>query len=72
MVDPGTYHWRHTEWRGRPWAQTVLYELHLGTFSPEGTFEGARARLPYLAELGVTAVELMPIADFAGQPELGL
>jgi maltooligosyltrehalose trehalohydrolase len=71
VVDPGTYHWRHTEWRGRPWAQTVLYELHLGTFSPEGTFEGARARLPYLAELGVTAVELMPIADFAGSRNWG-
>ena len=66
LVDPGAYRWRHTGWRGRPWGEAVLYELHLGAFSPEGTFEGARARLPYLAELGVTAVELMPVADFAG------
>ncbi len=71
VVDPGSYAWRHTEWRGRPWAEAALYELHVGTFSPEGTFAGTRARLPYLAELGVTAVELMPIAEWSGSRNWG-
>jgi malto-oligosyltrehalose trehalohydrolase len=66
LVDPDAYAWRHPGWRGRPWGEAVVYELHPGTFSPAGTFEGARARLPHLADLGVTAVELMPVADFAG------
>jgi malto-oligosyltrehalose trehalohydrolase len=66
LVDPDAYRWRHAGWRGRPWGEAVVYELHLGTFSPEGTYEGTRARLPHLADLGVTAVELMPVADFAG------
>jgi maltooligosyltrehalose trehalohydrolase len=60
------------EWRSGPGilhelSQHVIYELHVGTFTPEGTYDGARARLPHLAALGVTAVELMPIAAFAGQ-----
>jgi malto-oligosyltrehalose trehalohydrolase len=67
LTDPGAYAWRHPGWRGRPWGEAVVYELHLGTFSPAGTFEGTRARLPHLADLGVTAVELMPVADFAGR-----
>jgi 1,4-alpha-glucan branching enzyme len=67
LVDPDAYAWRHPGWRGRPWGEAVVYELHLGTFSPAGTFEGTRARLPHLADLGVTAVELMPVADFAGR-----
>jgi len=53
-------------WRGRPWAETVLYELHLGTFTEAGTLEAAMAELPALAELGITAVELMPLAAFSG------
>jgi malto-oligosyltrehalose trehalohydrolase len=53
-------------WRGRPWHEAVLYELHLGTFTPEGTLAAAAAKLPYLADLGITAVELMPLAAFAG------
>jgi 1,4-alpha-glucan branching enzyme len=52
-------------------ADLVLYELHVGTFTPEGTFASAAARLPYLAELGVTAVELMPVADFPGARNWG-
>ncbi len=54
-------------WRGRPWHEAVLYELHLGTFTREGTLVAAAARLPALAELGITAVELMPLAAFAGR-----
>ena len=71
VVDPSAYRWRHDGWTGRPWHEAVLYELHVGTFTPEGTFAAAADRLPYLAELGVTAVELMPIADFPGSRNWG-
>src|SRR4029077_1604325 len=53
-------------WQGRPWHEAVIYELHVGAFTPAGTFAGVEARLDYLAELGGTVVELMPIADFPG------
>jgi malto-oligosyltrehalose trehalohydrolase len=53
-------------WRGRPWAETVLYELHVGTFTPEGTLAAAARELAGLAELGITAVELMPLAAYSG------
>lgn len=66
VVDPLAYDWGDDHWRGRPWEQAVLYELHLGTFTPQGTFAAARDRLDDLAELGVTALSLMPVADFAG------
>ncbi len=66
VVDHGRYVWQNAGWRGRPWHETVLYELHVGTFSPEGDFAGVCAKLDHLAELGVTAIELMPVADFAG------
>ncbi len=71
VVDPTTYRWRYTGWRGRAWEETILYELHLGTFSEEGTFDGARKKLRHLADLGITAIELMPIADFAGSRNWG-
>lgn len=71
VVDPGSYRWRDGDWRGRPWEEAVVYELHVGTFSPEGTFDGVRERLRHLAELGVTAIELMPIADFSGARNWG-
>ncbi|HVV50003.1 MAG TPA: malto-oligosyltrehalose trehalohydrolase [Polyangia bacterium] len=64
VVDPA-YGWRHRP-VSRPLAEHVVYELHVGTFSPEGTYAGVAKRLPELAELGVTAVELMPLAAFAG------
>ena len=56
---------------GRPWDETVLYELHVGTFTAEGTFDGLRRKLDHLAELGVTAIELMPVADFPGSRNWG-
>ncbi len=71
IVDPAAYAWQCTDWKGRPWHETVLYELHIGTFSPEGTFEGVRNKLDYLVDLGVTAIELMPVADFPGQRNWG-
>ena len=66
LVDPQQFEW-DAGWNGRPWHETVLYELHVGTFTPEGTFAAAIARLDYLVDLGVTAVELMPVADFPGR-----
>ena len=71
MVDPAAYAGGTRSWRGRPWHEAVIYELHVGTFTPEGTFAAAIERLPYLAELGVTAIELMPIADFPGRRNWG-
>ncbi|EST37265.1 hypothetical protein N566_13950 [Streptomycetaceae bacterium MP113-05] len=65
VVDPGAYEWRHP-WQGRPLTGAVLYELHIGTVTPEGTFEAAAGRLPHLARLGVTHVELMPVSPFPG------
>lgn len=66
VVNPEAFDWRDGDWKGRPWEETVLYELHVGTFSPEGTFEGVKNRLDELVDLGVTAIELMPISDFPG------
>lgn len=66
VVDPGAFHWQNDGWRGRPWHEAVLYELHVGTFSPEGTFAGIVPRLPQLADLGVTHIALMPVATFMG------
>jgi len=67
VIDPGDYQWSDAEWRGRRWEEFVIYELHVGAFTPEGTFGAAISRLDYLRDLGVTAIELMPIADFPGR-----
>jgi malto-oligosyltrehalose trehalohydrolase len=66
IVDPDTYRWRHPEWSGRPWEEIVVYEIHIGGLTTEGTFRSAMARLPLLADLGITAVEIMPLAHFPG------
>jgi len=66
VVDPGQFAWTDGDWPGVDAADLVLYELHVGTFSPEGTFAGVEARLGAVRDLGVTAIVLMPIADFAG------
>ncbi|MEN3376713.1 MAG: maltooligosyltrehalose trehalohydrolase [Hyphomicrobiales bacterium] len=68
VVDPRAYRWRHPEWRGRPWHETVLYELHAGLL---GGFAGVQAQLAKLKQLGITAVELMPINDFPGERNWG-
>ena len=65
LVAPDAHDWR-CAWGGIAWDDVVLYELHLGAFSPEGDFAGAVKRLPHLRDLGVTAVEIMPVADFPG------
>lgn len=66
LVDPTAYLWRTRDWLGRPWEEVVIYELHTGTFTPDGTFAGIERRLDHLANLGVTAIEIMPVAQFGG------
>jgi maltooligosyltrehalose trehalohydrolase len=66
VVDPSTYRWSDAGWSGLDPRALAVYELHVGTFTPEGTFAAAARRLPALAELGITAVELMPVAAFPG------
>jgi maltooligosyltrehalose trehalohydrolase len=71
VIDPGAYAWTDDSWRGRPWEEAVIYELHVGTFTPGGTFKDAIGKLPHLADLGVTAVQIMPVADFPGRRNWG-
>ncbi|MBA4784282.1 MAG: malto-oligosyltrehalose trehalohydrolase [Rhizobiales bacterium] len=66
VIDPTNYEWQNAAWKGRPWEEAVVYEFHIGTFTQEGTFRAAIEKLPHLAELGITAVEIMPVAQFAG------
>ncbi|RAK52228.1 malto-oligosyltrehalose trehalohydrolase [Phenylobacterium deserti] len=68
VTDPTAYSWRQSEWLGRPWRETVVQEVHAGVL---GGFAGVAARLPSLAELGVTAVQLMPVAAVSGQRNWG-
>jgi maltooligosyltrehalose trehalohydrolase len=68
VIDPRAYTWQHAHWHGRPWEETVLYELHVGTL---GGYAGVIKRLPAIAELGVTAIELMPLNDFPGERNWG-
>jgi malto-oligosyltrehalose trehalohydrolase len=68
VIDPCAYHWRNAGWLGRPWHEAVLYELHCGAMAG---FHGVRRTLPRLAELGITAVELMPINEFPGKRNWG-
>lgn len=67
VVDATLFEWHDAEWRGRPWADAVIYELHVGTFTPAGTYAAAAERLDYLADLGITAIELMPLAATPGR-----
>ncbi len=67
LVDPD-YAWEHDDWRNRPWHEAVIYEVHVGLV---GGFDGVRAMLPELAALGITTIELMPVADFPGRRNWG-
>lgn len=67
VVDPSTYRWQDRSWRGARIERQVIYELHIGAFTPEGTFAAAAERLPHLRDLGITMIELLPIAECAGQ-----
>ena len=70
VIDP-SFDWEDENWHGRRWEEAVIYELHVGAFSSSGTFDGVRERLDYLRDLGVTAIELMPVADFPGKRNWG-
>lgn len=67
VIDPEAFPWSDGGWNGRPWEEAVIYELHVGTFTTEGTFRAVLDKLDYLAELGITAIELMPLAEFPGR-----
>jgi len=67
VIDPRRFAWTDVGWIGRPWEEAVLYELHVGTFTTEGTFAAALDRLDHLVELGITGIELMPVNDFPGR-----
>lgn len=67
VVDPDAFRWTDAAWRGAGPDGQVLYEMHVGTFTPEGTWAAAAAQLPWLADLGITVIEMMPVADFAGR-----
>lgn len=68
VVDPRAYVWQYPDWKGRPWHETVILEVHAGLL---GGFDGVRARLAEYAAIGITAIELMPIADFSGTRNWG-
>ncbi len=71
VVDHAQYDWQDDGWQGVPLTDYIIYELHIGTFTPEGTFAAAIARLPDLVELGITVVEIMPVAQFPGDRNWG-
>ncbi|MGE5892662.1 MAG: malto-oligosyltrehalose trehalohydrolase, partial [bacterium] len=71
VVDPGAFPWDDSHWRGIPPKDFIIYELHIGTFTEAGTFEAAISHLDYLKDLGITAIELMPIAQFPGNRNWG-
>ncbi len=68
VVDPLAYRWQNPEWRGRPWEEMVIYELHVGAL---GGYANVARRLPHIAQLGATAIELMPLNDFSGRRNWG-
>jgi maltooligosyltrehalose trehalohydrolase len=67
VIDPLAFDWRDAAWRGAGMPGQVIYELHVGTFTEAGTWRAAASKLPHLRDLGITAVEMMPVADFPGQ-----
>jgi maltooligosyltrehalose trehalohydrolase len=71
IIDPSGFRWTDSAWRGRPAVDRIVYELHIGTFSPAGTFAGAEARLEAVRDLGASTIEIMPVADFAGDRNWG-
>jgi maltooligosyltrehalose trehalohydrolase len=71
VIDHKGYRWRATNWRGRPWQETVVIESHVGTFTPQGTYRAMFDKLDHLVSSGITALELLPLADFAGARNWG-
>ncbi|WP_260694129.1 malto-oligosyltrehalose trehalohydrolase [Rhizobium laguerreae] len=70
-VDLSLYRWKTSDWTGRPWEEMVIYEMHIGCFTPEGTFKAAIERLDHLQALGVTALQMMPLSEFPGRYSWG-
>ena len=71
VIDHASYRWRASDWRGRPWHEAVVLETHVGTYTPEGTYRAMIGKLDHLVATGITALELMPLADFAGSRNWG-
>jgi malto-oligosyltrehalose trehalohydrolase len=71
VIDHASFRWRATDWRGHPWPQAVVLESHVGTFTPEGSYRAMIGKLDHLVASGITALELMPLADFAGSRNWG-
>lgn len=71
VIDPQAYSWSDEGWQGVPLSKLIFYELHVGTFTPEGTYRAAQEKLPYLKALGINAVELLPLAAFPGERNWG-
>jgi maltooligosyltrehalose trehalohydrolase len=71
VIDHRSYRWRAADWRGRPWQDTVVLESHVGTFTQQGTYRAMIDRLDHLVSTGITALELLPLADFAGARNWG-
>ena len=71
VIDHSSYPWRASHWRGRPWQEAVVTEAHVGSFTREGTYRAMIGKLDHLAASGITALELMPLADFAGSRNWG-
>jgi maltooligosyltrehalose trehalohydrolase len=71
VIDHASYRWRAADWRGRPWQETVVIETHVGTFTQQGTYRAMIDRLDHLVATGITALELLPLADFAGARNWG-
>jgi maltooligosyltrehalose trehalohydrolase len=67
VVDPRAYDWKDKDWIGRPWEDAVIYEMHIGAFTEEGTFAAAIGRLDHLVDVGVTCLEVMPVVEFPGR-----
>ena len=70
-MDAGSFSWTDDSWSGLALDELVIYELHVGTFTEQGTFDGVIDLLPYLSSLGITAIELMPVAQFPGRRNWG-
>ena len=71
VIDPDAYAWDDAHWRAPPWHAAIIYELHVGTFSAAGTYAGVASRLAHLKRLGISAIELMPLAAFPGERDWG-
>jgi maltooligosyltrehalose trehalohydrolase len=71
VIDPRAFPWNDASWGGRQWEECIIYELHIGAFTADGTFHAAIERLDWLVDLGITAIEIMPVADFPGDRNWG-